>query len=70
MQMVINGYPQVYRPKSVTFLELVEDEGRLIQRATIVGPDDVAVMALYPMLRMPDGTWRIDGCALVPLPKI
>ncbi|MSO92664.1 MAG: DUF4864 domain-containing protein [Rhodospirillales bacterium] len=70
MQMVISGYPPVYRPKSVTFLELVEDDGRLIQRATIVGADGDAFMALYPMMRMPDGSWRIDGCALVPLPKI
>ena len=68
IQMVISGYMPVYRPRSVTFLDLVEDEGRLIQRATIEGPDGVAVMALYPMMRLPDGTWRIDGCALVPIP--
>jgi hypothetical protein len=70
MEMVISGYKAVYRPQNVTFLELVESEGRLIQRATVVGPDGDAFMALYPMMQMPDGVWRIDGCTLVPLPKI
>lgn len=70
MEMVVSGYKAVHRPQSVTFLELVESGGRLIQRATVVGPDGDAFMALYPMVQMPDGVWRIDGCTLVPLPKI
>ena len=70
MEMVSSGYKPVYRPQSVTFVDLMEREGRLIQNVTVVGPDGDAVLALYPMMQMPDGSWRIDGCTLVPLPKI
>jgi hypothetical protein len=37
-----------------------------VQRALIVGPDGAAVVALFPMVQMPDGSWRVDGCVLVP----
>lgn len=68
MQMVIEGYPPVYRPKSVRFLDLVEHEGNLIQHVLIEGPDDGAYLALYPMVQMPDGSWRINGCYLLRVP--
>jgi hypothetical protein len=59
-------YKAVYRPKHVTFLNLAYSRGRLVQRALVVGPDGGAVVALFPMVQMPDGSWRIDGCVLVP----
>ena len=34
------------------------------QRVRVVGPDGRPVIAYYPMRRLPDGTWRIDGCYL------
>lgn len=33
-------------------------------RAHVVGKDGKAFKAIYPLLRQPDGTWRIDGCYL------
>ncbi len=30
-----------------------------------VGPDGVAVIAMYAMERQPDGTWRISGVVLL-----
>jgi len=60
------SYKAVYRPRSVTFLNLAFSRGRLVQRVLLQGPDGGAVVALFPMLRMDDGSWRIDGCVLVP----
>ncbi len=61
-----HAYKAVYRPKHVTFLNLAYSRGRLVQRALVVGPDGGAVVALFPMVRMADGSWRVDGCVLVP----
>lgn len=68
MKMVIEGYRPVYRPRRVEFLDLVEEDGRLIQRVLVEGPDGNLYMALYPMLRMEDGSWRTDGCYLLRRP--
>ncbi len=64
MSMVQQGYPPVYRPRSVMFERLVTIDDRIVQRVMLVGPDGAAALALYTMERESDGTWRIDGCAL------
>jgi Domain of unknown function (DUF4864) len=64
MSMVRAGYQPVYRPREVEFRDLVPVQGRLTQRVLVVGPDGVPVVAQYVMERQPDGSWRIDGCAL------
>lgn len=61
-----SAYKAVYRPKSVTFLNLAASRGRLVQRVLLLGPDGNAVVALFPMVQMDDGSWRVDGCVLVP----
>jgi len=66
-QMVRQGYPQVYRPKTVEFRELAATEYGPTQRVFVVGPDGHAYMAYYTMERQPDGSWRISGCHLVEL---
>ena len=66
MDMVRRGYQAVYRPRSLEFRDLEEAEGKIVQPVFVVGPDNVAVMALYVMQRQPDGAWLIDGCYLVP----
>ena len=58
-------YRAVYRPRSVTFLNLAFSRGRLVQRVLLLGPEGRAVVALFPMVRMCDGSWRIDGGVLV-----
>jgi Domain of unknown function (DUF4864) len=70
MEMVRTGYQPVYRPREVSFLDLVELEGDLVQRVLVVGPDQRAVTAYYSMQRQQDGTWRIDGCTLEQLPEV
>ncbi len=59
-------YKAVYRPKAVTFLNLAFSHGRLVQRVLIEGYDRRVVVALFPMIQLKDGSWRIDGCVLVP----
>ena len=65
MEMVRGGYQPVYRPQAVQFKDIVWLHGAQAQRVLVVGPDGVPVMAVYPMTRMPDGSWRINGCFLL-----
>lgn len=65
LRMVAESYAPVYRPQAVTFLDLVEQDGRLVQRVLFTGPDGRQVLALYMMTRQADGSWRIAGCILV-----
>ena len=68
MRMVRQGYQPVYRPRRVDFLSVSEAGGRIVQSVAIVGPDGGNWIAMYPMERQPDGTWRIAGCQLVKEP--
>ncbi len=65
MKMVAEAYAPVYRPGKFTFLDLVEKNGRLVQRVLFTGPDGKQVLALYMMARQSDGSWLIAGCVLV-----
>ena len=66
MRMVRLAYPQVYRAREVDFRELLTAQGAPTQAVLVVGPDGGTAMALYRMEKQPDGSWRIDGCALLP----
>ena len=69
MSMVRQGYQPVYRPRSVTFGELAEQDGQTVQEVGIIGSDGVPRVALYTMQRQPDGAWRIAGCRLIDRPR-
>ncbi len=62
--MVRSGYPAVYRPRSVEFLEAVVERGSPLQVMRFEGPDGAIMMALYFMEQQPDGSWRINGVHL------
>ncbi|MFI4999802.1 MAG: DUF4864 domain-containing protein [Reyranellales bacterium] len=64
MDMVRQGYQPVYRPQVFDFREIVDLDGQPAQTVHVVGPDGRPVIAIYPMTRLPDGSWRIDGCYL------
>jgi hypothetical protein len=66
MRMVRKGYQPVYRPRRVEFRDIVELDGAPVQRVFIIGPDGSPIMALYPMQRQADGSWKIGGCYLIP----
>ncbi len=65
MAMVQQAYPPVYRPRSFNFEQTETVDARIVQRVMLIGPDGAPALALYTMEREPDGTWRIDGCALI-----
>jgi hypothetical protein len=65
--MVRTSYQAVYRPRRYRFLKLALVDEVWVQKVIVIGPDGLAVMALYPMVKLHDGAWRTDGCALLPL---
>ena len=71
MSMVKKGYPPVYRPQSFKFGDAgVDAAGNPTQRVTIIGPDGKTYEARYTMQKQPDGTWKINGCALLEVPGL
>lgn len=60
--MVRAGYPMVYRPSSVSFLEPVLIEGDLAQGVRMADTDGVVWLVVYRLQRQPDKAWRINGC--------
>ena len=70
IEMVRRAYPVVYRPKSVQFEAPVFVEGELVQPVRMTDAEGRAWLALYPMQRLPDGGWKINGCQLGRLPGL
>ncbi len=64
-RMVTQGYPMVYRPGSVTMLELREVAGGLWQRVMIVDEAGVTHTLDYQMVETPDG-WQINAVQILP----
>lgn len=64
MAMVRSSYPVVYRPRSVEFQPALVIEGTVVQPVRMTDSEGRGWIAVYPMQRQPDGTWRIDGCQL------
>lgn len=70
MNMVRQGYPQVYRPSSHQFAELKEVSGHLEQSVDIVDAQGAYWTALYTLEQQPDGSWKITGCYLTKRPGV
>lgn len=70
MDMVRASYRPVYRPASVTFLELLVNEGAVVQSVQLSDATGTLWLALYPMQRQEDGSWRTHGCQLVKLSSV
>jgi len=68
-QMVKNGYPMVWRPGDVQFLELREVAGALWQRVQIRDQSGTLHALDYQMIQQ-DGDWRINGVQLLRLPDV
>jgi len=68
MAMVREQYAVVYRPRSVSFEEPLMAGEDLVQPVRITDGDGRTWMAIYPMAKQPDGSWRINGCHLARLP--
>lgn len=68
MAMVREQYPVVYRPRSVSFEEPLMSGEDVVQPVRMTDGHGHAWMAIYPMVKQPDGSWRINGCHLARLP--
>jgi hypothetical protein len=55
----------VYRPASVSFLELVVMGGEVVQQVQVTDLAGGVWLAYYAMQRQKDGSWRTNGCHLV-----
>jgi len=68
MAMVKGSYAVVYRPANVSFDPPVLLDGQVVQPVRLSDAQGRAWIALYPMQRQPDGTWRTNGCQLARVP--
>jgi hypothetical protein len=64
MNMVRSSYAVVYRPTSVAFEAPVVIDGQIVQPVRMTDAEGRAWLAVYPMQRQPDGSWRTNGCQL------
>ena len=67
LAMVRASYAVVYRPKSVLFEapQLVDDQ--VLQPVRLTDAEGRGWIAIYPMQRQPDGSWRTNGCQIARL---
>lgn len=63
-RMVTQGYPMVWRPSEVTYLDLREENGSLWQKVQIVDAEGQVHILDYRMLETADG-WKINGVQLL-----
>ena len=63
-RMVTQGYPMVWRPAEVTFLELEELGSGYSQKVQIVDAEGRVHILDYRMLQTTDG-WKINGVQLL-----
>lgn len=66
IDMVRNGYPVVYRPASVAFLEPQRIAGRVVQAVHLTDAEGTLWLAVYQLERQADKRWRISGCEVGP----
>ncbi len=64
-RMVTTGYPMVWRPAEVRYLELKEHEGTMWQKVQITDAKGFTHLLLYLMEQTAMG-WRIGGVQLLP----
>ncbi|MCR9124740.1 MAG: DUF4864 domain-containing protein [Rhodobacteraceae bacterium] len=65
--MVRRGYPMVWRPAEVRYLELREIAGQLWQKVLITDAQGAVHVLDYQMVQQENG-WKINGVQLVPQP--
>lgn len=68
-QMVQNGYPMVWRPDDVRYLELRNIAGNLWQKVQIRDRKGKLHVLDYQMIETEDG-WRINGVQLLRAPGV
>jgi hypothetical protein len=69
LDVVRVSYRAVYRPSAVTFLGLTAIGPDAVQQVQLTDRSGVRWHAYYAMQRQKDGSWRTNGCRLVPPAK-
>ena len=64
LEMVRTSYAVVYRPRNVVFEPPERVGADVVQPVIMTDADGRGWIALYPMRREKDGSWRINGCSL------
>jgi hypothetical protein len=67
--MVREGYPMVWRPSDVTFLDAEVIAGKLWQSVMLRGPAGKTWIVDYEMIELEDG-WKINGVQVREAPKV
>ncbi len=67
--MVRQGYPMVWRPGSVRYLELETKGGSLYQKVLITDAQGVPHVLEYQMIETADG-WQINGVQILRAPEV
>ena len=67
--MVRQGYPMVWRPGAVTYLEQREIAGAIWQKVQIVDGAGRVHILDYQMIQTPEG-WQINGVQLLKQPDV
>ena len=67
LEMVRNSYAVVYRPRSVVFEAPQRFDDQVLQPVRFSDAEGHGWIAVYPMQRQPDGSWRTNGCQLARL---
>lgn len=63
-RMVTQGYPMVWRPAAVDYLELREADGAFFQKVQITDAKGRFHVLEYRMMQTPEG-WRINGVQIL-----
>lgn len=67
--MVRQGYPMVWRPGAVRYLDLEDRAGLLFQKVLITDGQGVPHVLEYQMIETPDG-WQINGVRILDAPQV
>lgn len=67
--MVQQGYPMVWRPGTVRYLDLEDRAGMLFQKVLITDGQGVPHVLEYQMIETPDG-WQINGVRILDAPQV
>ncbi|MDG4647963.1 DUF4864 domain-containing protein [Roseibacterium sp. SDUM158017] len=68
-RMVESGYPMVWTPGAVEFIDLLSFGGVLVQRVEVIDGAGTAHYLGYQMVETADG-WRINGVQVLDAPQI
>lgn len=67
--MVREGYPMVWRPSDVQYLNLEERGGQLVQRVLVADAQGVLYTLEYYMVDTPEG-WQIAAVTVLRAPQV